>query len=68
MDNGKDVADFTLWTSASDLKNHRYYFRTFDNSRIRMIDLKKMDLDAKEIKTISMAGQEVIEDLSSKAK
>ena len=31
-----------------------------------MIDLKKMDLDAKEIKTISMAGQEVIEDLSSK--
>ena len=65
--NGKEVADYTLWTSASDLKNLRYYFRTFDNSRIRMIDLKKMDLDAKEIKTFSMAGQEVIEDLSSKA-
>ncbi len=67
VDNGKSMADYTLWTSASDLKNHRYYFRTFDNSRIRMIDLKKMDLDAPEIKTISMAGQEVIEDLSSKA-
>ena len=67
VDNGKEIADYTLWTSASDLKNHRYYFRTFDNSRIRMIDLTKMDLDAKEIRTISMAGKEAIEDLSSKA-
>jgi choloylglycine hydrolase len=66
-DNGKEVADYTLWTSVSDLKNLRYHFRTFDNSRIRMIDLKKMNLDAKQIKTISMAGQEVIEDLSNKA-
>jgi hypothetical protein len=31
-----------------------------------MVDLKKMDLDAKEIKTISMAGKEDIEDLSNK--
>ena len=67
VDNGKNVADYTLWTSASDLANHRYYFRTFDNSRIRMIDLKKMDLDAKEIKSLPMAGKEVIEDLSSNA-
>ena len=67
MDNGKEIADYTLWTSVSDLTNLRYHFRTFDNSRIRMIDLKKMDLDAKEIKTISMAGREVIEDLSSQA-
>ena len=67
-DQGKEIADYTLWTSASDLTNRRYYFRTFDNSRIRMIDLKKIDLDAKEIKKISMAGKEVIEDLSSQTK
>jgi len=67
VDNGKKIADYTLWTSVSDLKNLRYHFRTFDNSRIRMIDLKKMDFDAKEVKTISMAGQEVVEDLSNKA-
>ena len=67
MDNGKEIADYTLWTSVSDLKTLRYHFRTFDNSRIRMVDLNKMNLDAKEIKTISMAGQEVIEDLSGKA-
>jgi choloylglycine hydrolase len=68
VDNGKKIADYTLWTSVSDLKNLRYHFRTFDNSRIRMIDMKKLNLDAKEIKTVSMAGQEVIEDLSDKAK
>ena len=34
IDQGKEVSDYTLWTSAADLKNLRYYFRTFDNSRI----------------------------------
>jgi choloylglycine hydrolase len=67
-ENGKTVADYTLWTSASDLMNLRYYFRTFQNSRIRMVDLKKLDLDAAELRTISMAGREAIEDLSGQAK
>jgi choloylglycine hydrolase len=67
VDHGRDVTDYTLWTAASDLKNLRYYFRTFDNSRIRMVDLKKADLDAAKIKTISMGGKEVVEDLTGKA-
>ena len=61
-------ADYTLWTSAADLKNLRYYFRTYDNSRIRMIDLKAVDFDAKEIRTISMKGEEQIEDVTSTGK
>ena len=64
LEHDKEVADYTLWTSAADLKSLRYYFRTFDNSRIRMIDLKSADLDAKEIRTISMKGEERIEDLT----
>jgi choloylglycine hydrolase len=68
VEQGKMVADYTLWTSVSDLKNLRYHFRTFDNSRIRMVDLKKMDLDAKEVTTFPMSGQEVIEDLVGQAK
>jgi choloylglycine hydrolase len=67
-DHGKEVADYTLWTSAADLKNLRYYFRTFESSRIRMVDMKALNLDAKEIKTISMRGEEQIGDLSGKAK
>ena len=67
MEHGREVADYTLWTSAADLKNFRYYYRTFDNSRIRMVDLKAVDFDAKEIRTISMKGEEEIEDVSGKA-
>jgi choloylglycine hydrolase len=67
-EHGKEVADYTLWTSAADLKNLRYYFRTYDNSKIRMIDLKSADLDAKEIKTLSIQGKEEIEDVTRAAK
>jgi choloylglycine hydrolase len=68
LEHGMEVADYTLWTSAADLKNLRYYFRTYDNSRIRMIDLKAVDFDSKEIRTISIKGEEQIEDVTSTAK
>ena len=68
IEHGKEVYDYTLWTSAADLKNLRYFFRTFDNSRIRMVDMKAVDLDAKAVRTISMKGEEEIEDVSGRAK
>ena len=68
IEHGHEVYDYTLWTSASDLKNLRYYFRTYENSRIRMVDMKAVDFDAKEIRTISMKGEEEIEDVSGKGK
>jgi choloylglycine hydrolase len=61
-------ADVTLWTSASDLKALRYHFHTLDNRRIRMVDLKAMDLDARDVRTMPMSGDEVIEDLSARTK
>ena len=68
VEQGRAVADYTLWTGASDLANLRYYYRTYDDSRIRVVDLKEMDLDASEIKTIRMAGSESIEDVSKQAR
>ena len=68
IEHGKEVYEWTLWTSASDLKNLHYHFRTFDNSRIRVIDMKAVDLDAKDIKTISMKGGEEIINVSGDAK
>ena len=68
IENGHEVADYTQWTAVSDLTNRRYYFRTFDNSRIRMVDLKAINLNAEQIKTISMQGSEQIEDVSGQAK
>ncbi len=57
---GNVIADYTLWTAVSDLKTKRYYFRTYDNSQIRSVDLMKMNLDAPSLVTISMRGSEVI--------
>jgi choloylglycine hydrolase len=59
-EHGNVQADYTIWTSASDLRTRRFYFRTYDNSQIRMVDLMKMNLDAKDIVTFSMKGDEAI--------
>jgi choloylglycine hydrolase len=61
---GNVIADYTIWTAASDLKAKRYYFRTHDNSAIRMVDLSRMDPNAAEVATIPMTGKERIEDLT----
>ena len=63
-DHGNILADYTVWTSANDLKAKRFYFRTYQNSQIRMVDLTKMNLDAKDITKVSMQGDEVIKSLT----
>jgi choloylglycine hydrolase len=62
--NGNIIADYTIWTSASDLKARRYYFRTYQDSQIRSIDLMKMPIDVKDIAKISMKGDEVIRSMN----
>jgi choloylglycine hydrolase len=63
-EHGNVLADYTIWTAASDLKAKQYYFRTYENSQIRMIDLMKMNLDAKNIVTMSIKSDEVIKPLN----
>jgi choloylglycine hydrolase len=63
-EHGNILADYTIWTAASDLKAKQYFFRTYENSQIRMVDLMKMNLDAKDIVTISIKGDEVIKPLT----
>ena len=60
---GNVAADYTLWTSASDLKARRYYFRTYENSQIRMLDLMKMNIDGKDAVKIPTTGGEIIKAL-----
>tara|TARA_R110002095_G_scaffold211170_1_gene199068 strand:+ start:9732 stop:10805 length:1074 start_codon:yes stop_codon:yes gene_type:complete len=66
--NGKTTADYTMWTAVSDLKNQLYYFRTYDDSTIRMVNLNSVDLNATEIKIISIQGEEQILDVSGCAR
>ena len=62
-EHGNVLADYTIWTSANDLKAKRFYFRTYENSEIRMVDLTKQRLDGKEILKWSMKGGEVMREL-----
>ena len=41
VDNGQMHAEATTWTSAADLKNLRWYFRTYDDQSIHSVDLAK---------------------------
>lgn len=56
--------NYTQWTSASDLHNARYYWHTNENRQVRMVDLKKMDLDAKKVVTISMQEADKVLDVT----
>lgn len=62
---GKAAKDITQWTSAADLKNRKYYFHTYNNRNVRMVDLNKIPLDGKELATLEVTQPEKIEDLSS---
>ncbi len=63
-EHGNILADYTIWTNAIDLKGRRLYFRTYENSQIRMVDLMKMNLDARDVVKIPMSGGEVIKSLT----
>jgi choloylglycine hydrolase len=67
-DSTKTDVEFTNWTTAADVKHLRYYFHTYKSRVIRMVDLNKMDFNAKNLKTISMGQNETIEDVSKAAK
>jgi penicillin V acylase-like amidase (Ntn superfamily) len=66
--NGTKNYEETQWTSAADLSGSKYYFHTFQNRTIHMADLHKLDLDAKETKSIPINAPEQIVDISDKFK
>ena len=57
-------AGYTNWTTAADMTHLRYYFHTYQNRQINMIDLNKVNMNAKNIKTVSMQQGETVNDLS----
>lgn len=61
-------SDYTMLTVARDSKNIRYYYNSYDDQTIRMIDLSKCDLNAKTIKKISTRSEQPIVNMTSKLK
>ena len=39
----KGMRSSTIWTSAADTKNLKYYYHTQNNRKVRMVDLKRID-------------------------
>jgi choloylglycine hydrolase len=64
MPDGTVMSEFTDWTSASDTTNLRFYIRTYANSRIRILDLKRCNIDSGSPVIIKLNQQEEIEDLT----
>lgn len=61
-------SDYTLVTSVKNPQTLMYYFKTYDNQSISMVDLRKFDLSAKEIKRASTNGTEKVVDISTSLK
>jgi len=51
--------DYTVWTSVADLKNLRWYFRTYTDQTIRQIDLRKaLGAAGNQVRLISMSSEQ----------
>jgi choloylglycine hydrolase len=62
-------SDYTQFTVARDPQSLRYYYKTYDDQTIRMVDLRKFDPNAKEVKKLDTMGtKQSTVDMSSEAK
>lgn len=61
---GKPYLNYTQWTNVSDLKNLKLYFKTYDNQDVRMVDMKKINLDSKEVKIFKMDNPPAYKDIT----
>jgi len=62
--------EITEWTAVSDLQNLRWYFRTFQDQSIRVVDLKEaLKVADGEIRTIEMEkSTQPVTDVSTEVK
>lgn len=64
--NGVTNTDYTLLTMARDPQNLRYYYKSYDDQTIRMVQLNSFDLNAKTIKVLNTKGSQPVVDMSDK--
>ena len=63
-------SDYTQWTVVKDLTNRVLYFRSYDNTTLRAIDLKQLNLNAEagSKKLTPIAGGSPASDITSQVK
>ncbi|QOP45139.1 linear amide C-N hydrolase [Sulfurimonas paralvinellae] len=65
---GKIYSDYTMLTVVRDTKNLRFYYKTYDDQNIKMVDMKKFDFNAKKIVKLHTLTKQKFEDVSKKLK
>ena len=68
QEDGVVYSDYTLVTCVRDPQSMKYYFKTYDDQSVKVVDLKKFNLDEKVIKKVSTAGTEKYIDISADLK
>jgi choloylglycine hydrolase len=58
----------TIWTSAADTRNLKFYYHTQHNRKLRMVDLKKINFSTKKIVRLPLDNkqEQEIEDVTPK--
>ncbi len=65
---GKTEFDYTLWTSAADLKAKRYYFKTYTDQDIRMVDLTKINPKQRKLMWLPIDNPQTITEVNMQMK
>lgn len=66
---GETHCDYTVWTSAADLKNTRWLYRTYNDQTIRSVDVRKaLKAAAGRVRLIEMDSEQPIHDASTSFK
>ena len=60
----KGHTEYTQWTSACDMKNKIYYFKTYENFQLQKIDLAKMDFNTQAPKSFPMNKENLFIDIT----
>lgn len=54
----------TQWTSVNDMHNKRFFFTTYINPQIKMVDLMSMAIDGSELVVVPMESVGIVEDIT----
>lgn len=61
-------SDYTLITCVRDPQSLKFYFKTYEDQSIKLVDLKKFDFNANSIKQASTKGMKSVTDISANLK
>ncbi len=68
IEGGKIYSDYTMLTLVRDTKNLRFYYKTYDDQTIKMVDLKQFDLNGKKILRLNTKTEQSYEDVTGELK